>query len=342
MKRRFCLFALALAVCLLALNRIMLREDSEKKYGAFYSEKQSIDVFFLGTSHVMDAVYPTELYARQGITSYNLANPAETLEATEWTLRLALKTQKPKLVVVDVCYIDKTQRDAVYTFSHLFLDAAPLSVAKWQAVQVLFPEERRMEYLFPLVAYHTRWEEMLFGGGERMTESELYMKGAELRVGRAHPAAFTRTTKQDLTDTEGKQALARIIALCREEGIEIALIAVPYPADEAKQRLMNSAQTIADTYGVQFYNLFDVDGLVDFEVDCFDEASHLNPDGAVKVSAYLGERLKKDFNLPDHRQDAAYSAWNEALEAYQQALNTRWIEPYGLREGEAPRFDEED
>ena len=87
MKKRFCLFALALALSLLALNRVMLREDSEKKYGAFYGEKQPIDVFFLGTSHVMDAVYPTELYDRAGITGYNLANPAETLEATAWTLK---------------------------------------------------------------------------------------------------------------------------------------------------------------------------------------------------------------------------------------------------------------
>lgn len=39
MKKRFCLFALALALSLLALNRVMLREDSEKKYGAFYDEK---------------------------------------------------------------------------------------------------------------------------------------------------------------------------------------------------------------------------------------------------------------------------------------------------------------
>ena len=45
MKKRFCLFALALALSLLALNRVMFREDSEKKYGAFYDEKQPIDVF---------------------------------------------------------------------------------------------------------------------------------------------------------------------------------------------------------------------------------------------------------------------------------------------------------
>ena len=131
MKKRFCLFALALALSLLALNRVMLREDSEKKYGAFYGEKQPIDVFFLGTSHVMDAVYPTELYDRAGITGYNLANPAETLEATAWTLKLALQRQKPKVVVVDVCYIDKAQRDAVYSLEHLFLDAVPLSLTKW-------------------------------------------------------------------------------------------------------------------------------------------------------------------------------------------------------------------
>lgn len=241
MKKRFCLFALALALSLLALNRVMLREDSEKKYGAFYGEKQPIDVFFLGTSHVMDAVYPTELYDRVGITSYNLANPAETLEATAWTLKLALQRQKPKVVVVDVCYIDKAQRDAVYSLEHLFLDAVPLSLTKWQAVQALFPEARRAEYIFPLAAYHTRWEEMLFGGGERMTDSEPFMKGAELRVGRAHPAAFTRTTEMDLTETEGKRALAQIIELCRAEGIKAALLAVPYPADEAKQRMMNSA-----------------------------------------------------------------------------------------------------
>ena len=49
MKKRFCLFALALALSLLALNHVMLREDSEKKYGAFYGEKQPIDVFFLGS-----------------------------------------------------------------------------------------------------------------------------------------------------------------------------------------------------------------------------------------------------------------------------------------------------
>ena len=35
MKKRFCLFALALALSLLALNRVMLREDSERNTARF-------------------------------------------------------------------------------------------------------------------------------------------------------------------------------------------------------------------------------------------------------------------------------------------------------------------
>ena len=57
---------------------------------------------------------------------------------------------------------------------------------------------------------------------------------------------------------------------------------MPYPADEAN----DEEQAIADQYGVPFYNLFDGSAGVDFEVDCYDEASHLNPDGAVKVIGF--------------------------------------------------------
>ena len=75
------LWAAALVVCLLGLDRALRREDGARKYSAFYEETQPIDVYFLGTSHVMDAVYPMELWRDYGIVSYNFGNPAETPEA---------------------------------------------------------------------------------------------------------------------------------------------------------------------------------------------------------------------------------------------------------------------
>ena len=318
------LWVSALVIGLLGLNRAMRRRDGNLKYSAFYAETQPVDVYFLGTSHVMDAVYPMELWRDHGIVSYNFGNPAETPEATYWTLRLALAQNKPKLVVMDVCYIDRAQREAgSAALSHLYLDEVPLSPEKLRAVWSLFPSGARAEFVFPLIANHGRWEELM-GGAQNTTACLPCMRGAELRVGRAEPAPFTRTQKIDETDTPGKQAVRRIIELCQSEGIEVALIAVPYPAEEAKQRMMNSAQTLADAYGIPFYNLFDVEGLVDFETDCYDAMSHLNPDGAVKVTAWLGDVLSAAYDLPDRRGDAAYAHWDAALAEYEAVYEREW------------------
>lgn len=318
------LFALILCACLLGLDYMMCREDGRDKYIAFFEEKEPIDVFLLGTSHMMDSVLPMELWRDYGIVSYNLANPAETLEATYWTLRLALEYQKPKAVVVDVCYLGKAQSEvSTRRMGHLFMDEIPLSLLKLKAIWELYPEEERAEFVFPLVTYHTRWEE-LFDEAEPMTEAKPFTRGAELRAGRSQPAPYVRTTEMDLTETEGKKALRRIIDLCREEGIQVILTAIPYPADEDAQKMMNSAQIIADETGIEFLNLFDVEGLVDFETDCYDEASHLNPDGASKVTNYLGGQLAGRYGIEDRRGDARYASWNEALAQYEAYYDAMW------------------
>ena len=317
-------FALILCLCLFGLDRAMRREDGSDKYSAFFEEKEPIDVFLLGTSHMMDSVLPMELWRDHGVVSYNLANPAETLEATYWTLRLALEYKTPELVVVDVCYLGKAQSEvSTRKMGHLFMDEVPLSRLKLQAIWELYPQEERAEFVFPLVTYHTRWEE-LFEKSEPMTAAKSFTRGAELRAGHSKPAPYARTHEMDTRDTAGKQALERIIALCKERGIEVVLTAIPYPADEDTQKMMNSAQLIADATGTAFINLFDVEGLVDFETDCYDEASHLNPDGASKVTAYLGEQLTERFGVKDRRGDARYAHWNDALEAYEAHYQDVW------------------
>lgn len=314
----------ALVVCLLGLDRAMRREDSDLKYSAFYAETQPIDVYFLGTSHVIDGIYPMELWLDYGIVSYNLGNSAETMEATYWTLRLALQKNKPKVAVVDVGYVDRAQSiSANLPLSHTYLDSVPLSVEKLRAIWSLFPEGSRAEFVFPLAVHHTRWEEFL-DGVQKTTDCVPCMRGAELHTGRIAAESFQRTLERDETDTPGKQALRRIIELCRDEGIEVELIGLPYPAEAERQQMMNSVQSIADEYGVQYHSLFDVEGLVDFYTDFCDGISHLNPDGAVKVTAWLGEMLSESYDLPDRRGDPAYAHWNEALAEYEALYEREW------------------
>lgn len=319
------LWLLVFAAGLLALDHAMRRDDSERKYGPFFADEQGFDVFFLGTSHVIDAVYPIELWRDYGITSYNFGNTAETPEASYWTLRLALDEHTPKVVLMDVCYMDRSQKEnGIVAFGHTFMDAVPLSPEKLRAVWSLYEEGDRAEFVFPFVTHHARWEEILSGEDVDTVDSLPCMFGAELRAGRAEPADYTRTTEMDLTETAGRQAVREIIELCLAQGIQPVLMAVPFPADQQMQRVMNSAQAVADEYGVPFLNLFDVEGLVDFDTDCYDAMSHLNPDGAAKVTAYLGRWLQAEMGLEDRRGDARFAHWDRALEQYREAYDRIW------------------
>ncbi|MBQ7508140.1 MAG: hypothetical protein IJT52_02295, partial [Spirochaetales bacterium] len=257
----------------------------------------------------------------------NLANSSECLELTEWTLRIALQYHKPKVAVVDVYYVDRSLKDVwAHTYRHLFLDAIPLTKIKVQSVIETFPKDEWLEFLMPFSLYHGRWEEILTGTTELTMSSRPCMMGAELRLRRVPNEEFTRTLEMNTEDMPGKQALYRIAKLCEEEGIELVLTAIPASVTEEEQRNMNSVALIAEELGVPFINMFDVPNLVDFKTDLYDGSSHMNPDGAVKTTAYLGAWMNENLNLSDKRKDPAYADWNVRLEEYEKYFEESWGE----------------
>ena len=317
---------LALCGCLLLADRAMRRDDGERKYGNFFAEEQEFDVFFMGTSRVLDGVQPMELWRDYGFTSYNMGNNSENLETTRWVLDLAMDTHKPKAVLIAVYYVDREVTDAwAYSFRHLFLDEIPLSRKKIECVRATLPESEWLEFLMPFSLYHGRWEEILSGKTEEQVICRPFTMGAELRAQRETPAiSFVRTQEMNTEEMEGKESLRRIAALCRENGIEPVFMAIPAPISEAEQMNVNSVQLVADELGVPFINMLDEEGLVDFDSDCYDALGHLNPDGASKVTAYLGQWLSGHFDFEDKRGSASHAHWDENLKAYEAHREEVW------------------
>ena len=315
----------ALCVCLLLADRMTRRDDGARKYDAFFAEQQDIDVFFLGTSRVLDGVSPMELWRDFGITSYNLANSSEVLDVTEQVLRLALESHTPKVAVIDVYYVHHSVDERwTYPYRHLFFDEIPLSRAKLEAVHATLPQSEWLEFLMPFSLYHGRWEELLSGSVERMVDCETFMMGSELRIGRTPCEGFVRTQATTEETLPGFAALERIVALCRERGVEPVFLMVPAPLDELEQTWVNSVAPLAERLGVPFVNLLDEDTGVDFGTDCYDVVGHLNPDGASKTTAWLGHWLTAHFPLADHRSDTAYGHWHARLLQYEAFRAAQW------------------
>ena len=305
------LWLAALVCCLLLADKLMRRNDGERKYSAFFSDKQGFDVLFMGTSRVLDAVQPLELWRDYGLTSYNMGNNSEPL------LDLAFDTHVPKVAVIDVFYMPHSiDEEWTYTYRHVFLDEIPLSRAKIDAVCATLPESEWPEFLMPFSLYHGRWDEILSGSTVRMVDCEPYMMGAELRKGRVPRHDYELTDEIEQGALPGDEALREIAALCRENGVEPVFVALPGHASQKEQMGMNRAGMIARELGVPFVNMMR-ENVIDFDADCCDDAGHLNPDGARKTTAYLGQWLTERFDLEDKRGNSAYAYWNENLATYE-------------------------
>ncbi len=117
---------LSFAVCFAAIFLLLqpffvpkFQRDSTSIVNGFYKlEEDSLDVLFLGASQMFCGVNAQKLTEEYGISSYDFGASAQSLNITDYYLREALKTQKPKLVMVEVCaafYTGKVTSGGGYT-----------------------------------------------------------------------------------------------------------------------------------------------------------------------------------------------------------------------------------
>lgn len=118
-KRRILLkteiFILIFAVLLGSVTFVMRNKNTAPPtVSSFYKEPiNSLDVIFLGSSHMLHALYPLQLYHDYGMASYNYSQYGQPFLLTYKSLKEVLKRQKPKIVVIDimtVSWLFKTNR----------------------------------------------------------------------------------------------------------------------------------------------------------------------------------------------------------------------------------------
>ena len=117
--------------------------------------------------------------------------------------------------------------------------------------------------------------------------------------------------------------LEKLWKLCEENDTELVLLAIPYGSEADTDRYLKrqgmnlTLEDWARERGIpfRFYQKEEPE-LIDFATD-FRDQTHLNTEGAGKLTADLGAWLAKDYALPDHRGDRAYSSYEEDLQRYE-------------------------
>ncbi len=354
-KKRLChflsvLFLLVLlAGAILLAGRLVERKDSREKNESYFALAQKADVLLLGSSHMINGVNPAVLYEDYGIAAYNLGGHGNVMPVTYWELVNALDYGTPGYVIIDTYLLEKDyqyldvmtegaseeEKSTAVDQLHEVLDAFPWSMNKEAAIKDLLADsDLRQEFRFDFIRYHSRWSSLTkedYEGLLREPEGDSIL-GAVMRY-EVDPDVDTyeRIDPSDAMGegTVGKTYLRRILDLCKEKGIYPILVQIPFAENEDLQRIANSAQSIADEYGIPFLNMNYVEDIINPRTDQQSQ-THLNALGAAKTTRWLGQVLSSEVGVPDRRGAAGYEKWGEAVEQYHSQIIGNLLNPVDL------------
>ena len=308
------------AVCFLALfallftgtTQLLRNKNSAGAVLSLYEEpKDSLDVVFIGSSHILNSVFPMELWAEYGIVSNNFGQHGQTIPISYYMVQEAIRTQHPDLIVLDtyMLYYPELIYDGDGN-SHKSIDNMAWAGPKLRAIFDLFKGEKRWDYLVPLSFFHSRWKEL---SAEDLAAPDVAGKGCEYRLG-IEPQVLEERVEPDYRGDLSPVALDyfdRLAGLCREEEVELVLVCSPFCADREKQGQMNAVAGVAEEYGLTYWNYLDRLEEIGFDpaADLYDH-SHLNANGALKFTHVVGADLAA-LGVPDRRGEAAYAGWDE-------------------------------
>ncbi|MBQ8623588.1 MAG: hypothetical protein IJ424_04320 [Oscillospiraceae bacterium] len=335
-------FAVLLVISINACGEFLEYKEAKEKYTDFFESETNFDVIFLGTSHTWNSVLPMELWEGYGISSYNWGYSNCTPAESYYIFKDVVKYTEPKVVVLDMFGLmeyqegnGKYRQDRIEQ-QHVQFDEIPFSLNKLEAALDVFDNyDHRLDYVFNLMMYHNRWDEL----DERDFNVKISPeKGASMLTGLGWGTQYWpigESQKREL-DSVNYEYFIKFLDFCHEEDIPVLCVYLPFPASENNQKAANSIGDVVDKYlTAEYVNMLNL-GIVDFSTDMYNDNNHLNFTGACKVTDWLGEYLTENYRLDDYSQNEFWIADHEEYVEYKAeniknlwSLNDKLLSTYG-------------
>ncbi|HJD02974.1 MAG TPA: SGNH/GDSL hydrolase family protein [Candidatus Mediterraneibacter excrementavium] len=335
-------FLVVMLIVLYLLQKLLMpKYMSDIPEGAmveeYYKETTDHEVLFVGDCEVYENFSPITLYEDYGITSYIRGSAQQLTWQSYYLLEDALRYETPKVVVFNVLAM-KYNEPQSEAYNRMSIDGMKMSPSKIGAIQASMTEEEHMlDYIFPILRYHSRWSEL---SGEDVKymfhKDQVSHNGYYMRVDVRPADGFPEPEK--LSDyTLGDKAMAyldKMRELCQEKGIELVLVKspslYPYWYDEWDEQIC----AYAETYGLDYFNYEKLapEIGIDYNTDTYDAGLHLNLSGAEKLSRYFGAYLTENYDLTDYREDPEYAeVYAEKIRLYDEMREAQYkeLEEYG-------------
>lgn len=256
-------------------------EEVQSKTKLVNEQKTSIDCVFFGDSQGWSTYSPIQLYKEHGFTSLNLCTPGQFMYDTYVLLKNTYKKQKPKLVVIDSNMISS------------FLN--PLKFILLQN--------------YPIFHYHNI-------DTNKISEEYFAKKGFneyEGIVGYTGSLDYMESRERNTLSKQAMQYLDKINQLCKENESQLLLVNTVSPLvwSNVRHEIIQKWCTDNNVNYVDYNSSEQLETIdFDFSNDFRDGGDHVNLNGSRKICKNLGNYIKQNYTLEDHRKDSSYQEWN--------------------------------
>ena len=327
-------------------------ERSNKILEEFYAQdKDTIDCVYFGSSATQRGWVVPVAFHDEGVASYSMASGSQPFMLTRYLMEEVLKTQNPKLFIVELRGSCKPPEDLWDVAVRRIVDNMKPSLNKYHAIKAVTEysegadngvDTSGMSYYFPLLKYHSLWnpsKQPDYGGVD-------YYKGyaleptATFRVTEIHPYDYNKKAMPIAEKTEA--ALNDLLDYCDSIDVDVLFVASPYEASEKGMAKINYSQSIVEKRGYTCLNCLPAEIREDIGLNdhtCYYNREHLNMYGSVKYTDYLSRYIKKNYQIPDRRGDSRYDSWNAEYERLQQNLDGMYSDAYNAMTLQIERFE---
>ena len=322
-------FCLLMAVLLFAISPIFVPKWIDSKFQhvtqivrGFYAErKDSLDVVFIGDSNIYNGVSPQELWGDYGIASYDFAVPAACAWTNYYYFEEMMKYQHPQVAVLDVNGLTcaETQGEHRKIFDNL-----PLSENKIRAMndeRYGFSMNGKIGMIFQVIPFHSRFvelnsDDLRYAYSYEDFDEKGYNLTTQILPYEGGDYMLNMDTQYELPAV-AVEYFDKIVERAKQEDIQLILISVPSTKAWNLTKSV-AAQNYASAQGLPYLDLNSrtAELGLDWRTDTFDHGEHMNLSGAQKVTHFMGEYLKRNYELPDRREDAEYRDWKESYGRY--------------------------
>lgn len=308
-----CVLFVAILLGLLQVSSLVFQPKSNDKVsgihypranGIFSEPKDSIDTVFIGDSEVYHSFIPLNIWRDYGITSYDVSSPSQKLVYSMEFLKKTFEKQSPKIVFLET--------NAIFRNSY-------------------FEDEitYKAEQIFPVFRYHDRWKNLQLKDFSATVEYTANEENKGYYFTKKSKPATDKAIKKYMKYSDvsapilstNKKYLNEIAKFCKKHGTKLVLISTPSTKNWNYQR-HNTMEAISKDLGVDYIdtNLLRDDIPIDWKKDTKDKGDHLNYNGAVKLTNYIGKYLDDTKLFKDKRNDPSYDNWNTCLDKFEKQV----------------------